>query len=373
MTYAGSAHDILYLYASRMAERSPRDNTLDFLRLFAALVVVVAHAQSDLSTSFAWGASELVDGVGMFFIISGLLVYKSGESIHARTGQWRDFFWNRYLRVAPAIYVFAVAAPLVLVVIGVVALSALVSGELVVWLGSSFVLLPNYDPSIWRNFGTGVINGQLWTIPAEVSFYLVVPLLVLTARKFGFWAMLVPMIALSIVGPLLSSQGGLLQTVVHHTFLEKAAFFTVGIFWARYWGRVPARWWIFAVVVAVYIPVKIFALKTDVVGPLEPLLIAIPLGYLVVYFGYSGPLVFSRFTKRLGDLSYGSYIWHVFIINTFIWFGWTGEWWLVPSVVAATLVVAWLSWHLIEKRALALKRTSSRSDVASPTQITKPA
>ncbi len=363
-------HEILDVYAAHMAERTSRDNTLDFLRLFAALVVVVAHAQSDLGAPFAWGASELVDGVGMFFIISGLLVYKSGESIYRRTGRWRHFFWNRYLRVAPAIYIFAITAPLILVALGAVALPALVSGELIVWLGSAFFLLPNYDPSIWENFGTGVINGQLWTIPAEVSFYLVVPILVLVARRFGFWAMLTPMIAISVIGPLLAAQGGLLQTLVHHTFMEKAAFFTVGIFWAQYWGRVPAKWSLFAIVLAVYLTVKIFALETDVVGPLEPLLIAVPLGYLVAQFGYNGPLVLTRFTARVGDLSYGSYIWHVLIINAFIWFGWVGEWWLVPVVIAMTLVVAWLSWHFIEKKALALKRTTSRPNISSSEQQT---
>ncbi|MDR6691205.1 peptidoglycan/LPS O-acetylase OafA/YrhL [Microbacterium sp. 1154] len=351
-----------------MPERRARDNTLDFLRLFAALVVVVAHSQTDLRAPFAWGASELVDGVGMFFIISGLLVYKSGESIYRRTGRWRDFFWNRYLRVAPAIYVFAASAPFLLVALGAVALPALANPEMIVWLGASFVLLPNYDPSVWQDFGTGVINGQLWTIPAEVSFYLVVPLLVLLARRFGFWVMLTPMIVLSIVGPLLSAQGGLLQTVVHHTFLEKAAFFTVGIFWARYWGRVPANWWLFGVVLAVYLPVKVFALQTDVVGPIEPLLIAVPLGYLVVQFGYNGPLVLARLTQRLGDLSYGTYIWHVLVINAFIWFGWTDDWWLVLIVVGVTLFVAWLSWHLVEKRALSLKRTTSREGVAAVAQ-----
>ncbi len=50
--------------------------------------------------------------------MSGMLVYRSGESTWTRTGRWRDFFWNRYLRVAPGIYAFAVVAPLILLAAG---------------------------------------------------------------------------------------------------------------------------------------------------------------------------------------------------------------------------------------------------------------
>lgn len=277
-------------------------------------------------------------------------------------GSGAIFFWNRYLRVAPAVYVFALVAPFAIVALGAVSLTALWNQEMVIWFGSSLFLVPNYDPSLWQNFGTGVINGQLWTIPAEVSFYIAVPGLVLLARRFGFWWMMTVMIVFAIVGPLLSEQGGYLQAIVHHTFLEKAAFFAVGIFWARYWSKVPTSWWAFALVLAVYVPVKIFALNSDIVGPLEPLLIAVPLGYLVVQFGYNGPRALARLTNRVGDLSYGSYIWHIFILNAFIWFGWTEEWWLVLVVLMVTLAFAWVSWHLVEKRALSLKRTTSRSD-----------
>jgi peptidoglycan/LPS O-acetylase OafA/YrhL len=339
--------------------RSQRDNTFDFLRLFAASIVVIAHAQADLNTSFLYGASQLFDGVGMFFILSGMLVYKSGVSSFAKTGRWLDFFRNRFLRIAPGIYSFAIVAPLMLVFVGAVAISDLFKFDMVVWLGSSLVLLPNYDPPIWAHVGDGVINGHLYTIPAEVSFYLVVPLLVILARKFGFRPVLIGMFAIGVAGPMIGHMvGGPVESIIHHTFIERAAFFAAGMFWAKYWGKVPVRWWLFTIALVGYFAAKIFALSTDALQPLHALLIAVPLSYVLVVIGYHGPKVLGRLTNRVGDLSFGTYIWHVLVIQLFIWAGWVGEWWQVLAVFAISWAVAFASWRLIERPALALKRIS---------------
>jgi peptidoglycan/LPS O-acetylase OafA/YrhL len=247
----------------------------------------------------------------------------------------------------------------VLVIVGAVAISDLLDFDMVVWLGSSLVLLPNYDPSIWARVGDGVINGHLYTIPAEVSFYLVVPLLVILARRFGFRPVLIGMIAIGIFGPMIGHMaGGPVESIIHHTFIERAAFFAAGMFWAKYRGKVPVRWWLFAIALVGYFAAKVFALSTVVLQPLHALLIAVPLSYLVVVIGYHGPKVLGRLTNRVGDLSFGTYIWHVLVIQLFIWAGWVGEWWQVLAVFAISWAVAFVSWRLIEKPALALKRTS---------------
>ncbi|MFJ3384357.1 MULTISPECIES: acyltransferase family protein [unclassified Curtobacterium] len=341
--------------------REGRENTLDFLRLFAASVVVVAHSQADFHTSFLWNSSQLFDGVGMFFIMSGMLVYRSAESTWARTGGFRDFLWNRYLRVAPGIYAFALLAPVVLAAAGAVPVRSLFEPWLVVWLGSALFLLPNYDPPVWEHVGTGVINGQLYTIPAEVSFYLVVPLLVLAARRFGFLRMLAVFVLFAVaVGACAAFFGDTAVAIVHHTFIERAGFFAAGMFWAKYRHRIPANWWMFTAACAVYVPIKLIALNSDVLGPVSPIVIAVPLSYMVVFFGYHGPRVLGRWTSKIGDLSYSTYIWHVLVINLMLWGGLTEGWWLVLVVLVVTWGIAWASWRAVERPALRLKRVSSR-------------
>ncbi|TIH34988.1 acyltransferase family protein [Subtercola vilae] len=342
---------------------SSRQNAFDFLRLLAAVAVVVQHTNAALGTHFAWGLFDLIDGVPMFFIISGMLIYSSAESIHSRTGQFRQFYWNRYLRIAPAIYAFAILTPIILVLFGAVKPSSLVSPQILVWLGSSAALLPNYHPSIWDGIGTGSMNDPLYTIPAEFSFYLIVPILVLVAHRFGFWKMLVPFLAVGVAGSLAYyvtlGHSGVLSTVLDHSFLERGACFAVGIFWAKYWGRIPVKWWLIALALAAYLFLKIFA-TGSFYAAFKPILLSIPMSYLIVTFGYLAPKFFYRFTKRLGDLSFATYIWQYVVINLVLWFGLKGEWWQTLLVLVITLGVAALSWYFIEKPSQRFKKISLR-------------
>lgn len=340
-------------------------NTFDFLRLLAAVAVLIGHSNLELRTDFAWGLFSVIDGVPMFFIMSGMLIYLSAARIWERTGSWRDFYWNRYLRVAPAIYVFAVLAPVALAAVGAITFSSLISRDLVIWLGSSLLLLPNYNPDIWASVGTGVINGPLYTIPAEVSFYLITPLLVWAAERFGFWKMMAVMIGLSLIGSALYyfSTSETLQSVLHHTFLQRAACFTTGIFWARYWGRVPVKWWIFLVCGAAYLALTLWA-DGWFYAAFKPVLISLPFSYVIVVVGYYGPRLLARLPRYIGDLSFATYIWHSLVINIALWLGLSGHWWMTGAVLATTVVIAYGSWHLVERPAQRFKRTSLRD--ASP-------
>ena len=60
---------------------------------------------------------------------------------------------------------------------------------------------------------------------------------------------------------------------------------------------------------------------------------------------------------RYGDISYGIYIYAFPVQQTFIWL-WKDAipWWLLLFfVLITTTIFAFLSWHLIEKKALKLK------------------
>lgn len=347
------------------AELTPRPraaNIFDFLRLVAASAVVVQHANFELATDFGWGLFELIDGVPMFFILSGMLIFLSAEKVHDYTGRWREFFANRYLRIAPALYLFAVAAPLLLVLIGAVAFKDLFNFDLVVWLGSFLFLVPGFDMSAWEGVGAGAITWPLYTIPAEISFYIITPFLVFWARKYGFWWMLGPFLAIAVAGGVayyMSEDSTVLHSALNHTFLHQGACFALGIFWAKYWGRIPVKWWWAAIGAGVYLLLQLFG-SGPIYGALKPVLIALPLSLVIVFIGYNGPKVLQKLTDRIGDLSFGTYIWHYLVIIIFMWWGLSGSWWQTALLLVSVWVIAALSWWGVEKRALRLKRVSFR-------------
>lgn len=321
-------------------------------------MVVIAHAQSNLHSQFLWNATNVVDGVAMFFVMSGMLIYRSAERALAVTGSFLNYFRNRWLRVAPAIYVFAVLLPAILVVVGAMHLRSFASAQMAAWFVGAAILAPNAHPAAFH----ADYNGHLYTIPAEVSFYILVPLLILLARNIGFTRMLATLAPVAIGASLLagiSTQPHVLR-LLDHTCLKLLAYFLVGVFWSRYWDRVSKHWgWLIAATVA-YAGLKIGLQGTRVDELLHPVLVAVPLSYVLFWVGYEGPRFFSGITRRVGDLSFGTYIWHVAIINLFIAHHWMSSWWVVPAVVALAWFAASGSWWLVEKRALLRKRVSER-------------
>ena len=79
---------------------------------------------------------------------------------------------------------------------------------------------------------------------------------------------------------------------------------------------------------------------------------------LVYFIGYCSVIFYLGFGTRAlkldVDVSYGVYIWHMVVINFFLVFGFYS----VFNVVVTTLLIAFVSWFVIEKPALEFKKSS---------------
>jgi peptidoglycan/LPS O-acetylase OafA/YrhL len=351
-----------------------RDNLFDFLRLFAALAVVVSHATEHLNVSFLWHTPKghwwFYDGVPLFFILSGMLVYRSGQRCVETGRPIRQFFANRFLRVAPAIYAYAVVAALLLPAIGAIPWSSLRTAPFVAWFVGNLALLPVYHPSTFRGFGVGVLNGSLWTIPAEVSFYLGVPLLLAMERRLGFRAMVCGVAAVGLAGMALAASTVALtpEPMWRKLFAVSCApylfFFGIGIFWNRYWPRAPQHGGLAVLAAALYLALRYSTAAEATLGSVWEAAWALPLGYLVVWVGYHGPRWVGRLTRH-GDLSFGVYIWHMVVVNVALYYGLPARLVGVPGtlivalVMLATLALATISWRVVERPALQAKPFTS--------------
>ena len=356
-----------------------RRNCFDALRLFAALAVLGGHATRHLHATFLWhhGGDSwwFIDGVPAFFILSGLMVYRSAERCREDGQPWRQFYKNRALRIVPAIYVYLAVHVLVLAVAGVLQPREVPTIQFGAYVLSHLVLAPVYHPAIFNEITNSEVNGSLWTIPVEVSFYVVVPLIVLAAARFGFRQALAGTMALASIGlALYLAVGGnasqqLLGKLIAVTFMPFLWFFGLGILWTRLWPRVSQAGAVAWVCLAAYVALSAFR-STLHGSPFELVtaVAALPLSYVLVWVGYRGPAVLSRITTRLGDLSFGTYIWHLPIIKLLVLAGAVG--WAVPGtllvllVVALAMAVAALSWWFVERPALRLKTYSLRREAA---------
>lgn len=360
-----------------MNAKLEKANVFDFLRLFAAFSVLIQHSVGHLGVNFLWlqpgGSMWFYDGVPLFFVLSGMLVYRSYER-HVKDSKPLKFYvTNRFLRVAPAVYMYAIITTILLLVIGVISLKTLITVKFIAWFSGNFVLAPIAYPSIFNSFGTGVVNGSLWTIPQEFSFYLFVPIIFIIERKFGFKKMLIFLIAISILGIILLQalnstvgQSSMLTFLYIHSFLPYMIYFSMGIFWLKCWGKVKSNGFMALLSLLMYFGIRNLSVLDHVLGPYLKLLWIVPLSYSLIWFGYNGPSILHKMVKKTGDLSFGVYIWHMVIINLFMYYNVTKTLAGWPStlvhvlVIISTFILAALSWRFIERPALKFKPYTSR-------------
>ena len=292
----------LFGYARRM-----RANNFDGLRLAGALAVLWSHmflltGNAEPRTPLGGTYGHL--GVLMFFSISGYLVTLSWR----RDPHARRFLARRALRVVPGV---AVALGLAYAAVALLGLSGFPG---------------NPRPEL---------NESLWTIPLEIYCYLILTGLVLLTGKPGVW------MAMAMFGGVVASRA--LDT--YFALFSYGLFFAIGVLVAEF-DLLRRRW----VVVGMALAAAVFW-AADHMYMVRALLVPL----LVIYIGTrSWPLI--RSAGRYGDLSYGIYIyaWPVQQIAVALLPGAPFALLLATSAVVTT-ALAWLSWRLVEKPALAFK------------------
>jgi peptidoglycan/LPS O-acetylase OafA/YrhL len=340
-----------------------RRNNFDLLRLLAALSVIFSHAfllgegRQDIEPLMRLTGGQTilgVVGVFIFFVISGFLVTMSFD----QTGSAPRFLLKRALRIYPGLAACLLLSALALGPF----VSALPAGEYFrhpdTWRYVIWNLLMDADqnslPGVrFSGFPAGaVVDGPLWTLPCEVLMYLMVCALGL-ARLIRL-----PAIALLIVA-------GMVCVWFDTTSID---------------GVLPSAGWLlpfFASGMALYRlkdsgifrPAIALAAAAGLVvsAAFHLFVLLFPLfgGYLVIYLALEKRLPMVP-AARWGDLSYGLYIYGWPVEQTVVRLsGGQAPWEKVFALslpVAAAL--AFLSWHVVEKRALALKPRGRRPGAA---------
>jgi peptidoglycan/LPS O-acetylase OafA/YrhL len=337
-----------------LAAMGDRRNNFDALRLCAALSVVVTHAfllgedslDHDPLMRLTGGQCPLgVAGVFVFFIISGFLVTGSWEA----TRSVPRFLMKRALRIYPGL---ALCLVLLAFVLGPAATSLPPGDYLADPGGYLYVaanLLMNVDvnslPAVrFTDFAAGqVVDGPLWSLPNEVLMYLMVAALgglgLVRAGVIGV------LMAAGLVGVVLDTSAG---NALPGQALWLLPFFASGmaLYKLRAAPILRGRYALVALAgLGASIPLNLFIFGFAVFG-----------GYLVIYLAFAGRIVIPA--TRFGDLSYGLYIygWPVqqVVVRAL---GGAAPWWQVLALaLPVVLVLAALSWRLVEAPALTLKR-----------------
>jgi len=156
-----------------------RENNFDFLRFSFALLVVISHSYplsgSDLSTQWLLKlTNSQIEfsslGLNGFFILSGYLIFQSLD----RSKNVIVFYWKRILRLFPGLFVVLVLTILLAPFVYESSIPYLNNRAVYTYIPrniSLFNLQYNIEDIFKNNPYRYAINGSLWTICYEFSFY----------------------------------------------------------------------------------------------------------------------------------------------------------------------------------------------------------
>jgi peptidoglycan/LPS O-acetylase OafA/YrhL len=324
-----------------------RAGSFDSLRLLAASVVLFSHCYPMLGiegTSLVARALSGTYAVYAFFAISGYLVTLSW----VRDPDVSRFMQRRSLRIFPALIFVIIAS---VFIIGPIATNLNLTDYFTrktTWsfLAKIFIYPPQYNlPGVFEdNPFPNVINGSLWTLRLEFGLYVVVAVLgqcgMLRFRNLGA-ALTLLCLAVYVMA------SGMPANSVSEMILKFASNmvpFFVGMALAQNNPRSKVFW----ILTLGFMISSGLLLETKAFAPL--LLISLPLAVLLIGTTINLPL------GKMGDYSYGVYLWGFPVEQTLVHF--LGPLALIQlfwRAAGVTLLIAMLSWHLVEERALQLK------------------
>jgi peptidoglycan/LPS O-acetylase OafA/YrhL len=346
-----------------------RINNFDVIRLLAALQVAVVHGITYLKPAgflahLVQFGLNLFPGVPIFLVISGLLISKSYE----QADSIRHYYRNRCLRIFPALWVCLVVSLGVICAIGIRSLGTVSTREWMLWWVAQMSIFQSYEADFLKSLDfSGGLNSSLWTIPIELEFYLLLPALygMLRLHRHRGHMLVFAVLVVSLAIEFLLIHGrSRFPRIADHSFLQLTLapylwMFLVGVLIQRNWTVVRgwlagcAHWWLLGYLLLCMLAT---ALGIDIGGnDINPVFL-LPLAGLVISVAMSAPGLSNRILQHR-DISYGLYIYHMLVIHLMAQFALHS----VSAMIAISLVLAIISWTLVERPFLKRKRQALRA------------
>jgi peptidoglycan/LPS O-acetylase OafA/YrhL len=334
---------------------------LDHIRALAAFSVFVWHAlpwwvprDRVPKEPFASFLDEGHFGVALFMVLSGYLFAKI---IDGRSVSYAAFYWNRFVRLAPLLFV-------VLFVSGV---EKYLAGASISSLLETFV--SGFIFPIWGN--------GAWSIATELHFYLALPLVL-------FFAFKKPKLLLAFLVPLIALRAGIfvfegsVRDAAYYTIIGRADQFVLGVFAfvaAKNWKPANEQGLIAVfvmVVVCHYLNAKGGYHKTESSGfwIVRPMIEGALAAYFIAAYDkitWQLPRFIGVWAAFIGTISYSIYLWHLMFLQKIKAFellpqsliGKSDTYYAIMMcalLFAAMLPLAYLSYRLIEQPFTKLRR-----------------
>jgi peptidoglycan/LPS O-acetylase OafA/YrhL len=335
-----------------------------------------ASTHLEIDIGFLKPILDHFSGVPIFFTISGFLITMSFD----KNRNIKKYFYNRFLRIYPALWICAIFTLITLFIFKAISFKQFFSRNIILWFLAEITFFQYYTPDLLRTWGVSAPNGSLWTIPVEIEFYILVPLIFLVIQKIPIVFKLIGLFILSClinryISPHIGSSNETIIIKLIKTSLFPHLFnFILGSIIYFLWDNIKkyienkALFWI--ALYCSYILLFEFILNIsnssyypNGFGIISKILLSI----MIISLAFTGRRLSNKILRG-NDISYGIYIYHMPVINIFVHLKTKELPYYYPppppiyinvieigAVCLIVICLAYISWIHIEKRALALK------------------
>ena len=324
---------------------SEKSNNLNLIRLIAAFAVIYGHASAITGKGpqdifLQWVGYKFIGGVAVdiFFVISGYLIAQSSMSKQG----FIYYCASRILRIYPALVVCVFFSVFLLGLILTKDTGYLASSQTwrYFWVNASALNTEYFLPGVFEQLHDKAVNGSLWSLVVEVRLYAIVLLLAMLG-VFKSRAIFNTLFFFSlIIGYLNPEFWKFLFPYENH--MHVSMMFMTGSFY--YMNRDSI--YINAGVLLFLLFFAASQRETTAFG----IAYALVLPYSVFYVAFAPG---ASWFNKVGDYSYGVYL-----------YGWLSQQLVMTALPESSNLLltlfssvlafcfAFLSWHIVEKRAM---------------------
>lgn len=331
-----------------------KENNFDFLRLLLASLVIVSHSYPlsgfgnyEILANFSEKQIDFGSlAVNCFFIISGYLILISLQ----RSRNIIDYSWKRLLRLFPALIALLIITMLFLPFIYKGTQEHIFQEESY-WSYffrnlSLYHIQFNISGIFETNPFRGMINGSLWTLCYEFTMYFIlVPLFWVKNQKklliIIIGSVFILSYILSLFFPNFYDYFFQIVKMKSSNFYRLSSFFLAGSLMVF----LNQKFLMKREVLLISLLVSLLTLYYGGFTFLSPVV----LPFLVIGFGLRSTKYISNLSHRIGDLSYGIYIYGFLVQQTLMYLFELQTYSLMLFSLIITIILSYFSWHYIER------------------------
>lgn len=319
-------------------------NNFDFLRVLLAFIVFLGHlgtlSASDELKILKYSPIEIA--VFGFFVISGFLIARSYE----RSSSLKSYLSKRIRRIVPAYLLVIFLCAILLSLVSTYSFREYFSNPQVYkYLFWNSLFLNFKAPWLPGVFGNQAVNGALWTLKIEMSYYFCLPLLFLLFGKNNKYRNISLVILYFLSLTYLNYFESADKISAAKQLPGTLSYFIPGmLIYFNFDEFIKHKNTLFIIAITTVWIDLIFNITL-----FSPVMI----GIIVLYFAYS--FKFLNNFGKYGDFTYGIYIFHFPIIRVFTTLGLFRDYnpYLMAFICMTIVVsVGICSWHFYEKKFL---------------------